>query len=451
MTARVGAPTSSRNTLLVTLVLGVALIGVAASFYATSTGNVWLAEQAALLAEVDGTIAATEVAEHHLGTALLLATELDAGVTNPPTVAMAIGNARTTLGHLSSNRPGMGGYEAVLDAYVDAGASLLLSIEAEDLRSARMIVEGELTAAYEALSNILATARTDLLAEIGASRSANGIAATVSGLIVVLLVPFAMLVAYRTLARRQIKRAEFESKLLAERELSRSKDEFIANISHELRTPLTSIAGFAQVLEGGAISDPAVARELLGLIVGQAAELERMVDDLLTTARVNADALTYKLDLVKLDFEVSEVTPAFERNRESIEVDLEQSAVIADPLRLRQILRNLLANARKHGGERIEVRGRLVDDHYELSVIDDGPGVPDHLIDALFERFMHAASTPLVAGSVGLGLHIARTLAKGMGGDIKYRRSNGHTHFVLILGPVSDVSMSESFREVALA
>lgn len=451
MTSQAGVPSSTRNALLVTLALGVALIGVAASFYATSTGNVWLAERAGLLAEVDGTITTTEVAEHHLGVALLLATELDAGVTNPPTVSMAIGNARTALGLLSSTPTGMGEFEEELQSFIETGANLLMSIEADNLATARSIVEKELTPAYEALSTSLVTARTILIAEIGASRSANGIAATVSGLIVVLLVPFAMLVAYRTLARRQIRRAEFESKLLAERELSRSKDEFIANISHELRTPLTSIYGFAHVLEQGAMSDPVVARELLGLMINQAGELERMVDDLLTTARANADALSYRLDAIELTPEVSEVTPPFERNRGSIEVDLDPVTVIADPLRLRQVLRNLLANARKHGGERIEVRGRVVDGRYELSVIDDGPGVPDHLIDALFERFMHAASTPLVAGSVGLGLHIARTLAKGMGGDIEYRRVSGHTHFVLTLALAPSVSMSDSIQEVAVA
>jgi signal transduction histidine kinase len=442
---------ASRNTLLVTLALGVALIGVAASFYATSTRNVWLADRARSLAEIDGAITTTEVAQHQLGIALLLATELDAGVTNEQTVSLAIGNARTTLAKLGAASLESGEFDAVMKSFADAAEALLLALKDNDLGAARDLVAPDLTPAYEALTTDLVTARNRLVAQIDTSRSANGIAATVSGLIVVLLVPLAMLVAYRTLARRQIRRSELETKLLAERELSRSKDEFIANISHELRTPLTSIYGFAQVLESDGLSDPTIARELLGLIVNQAGELERMVDDLLTTARVNADALSFKLDSIDLIPEVEEVIPSFERNHRPIRVSIESTPVAADPLRLRQILRNLLANARKHGGEHVELWGHSVDGRYELTVVDDGPGVPDHLLDALFERFMHAASTPLVAGSVGLGLHIARALAQGMGGNIEYQRINQRTHFVLTLDLAPTAAMSRAGQEVAVA
>jgi signal transduction histidine kinase len=189
------------------------------------------------------------------------------------------------------------------------------------------------------------------------------------------------------------------------------------------------------------------ASELLQVIITQAGELERMVEDLLATARMNAGVLSYQLQTVHLENELAQVISALDRSLESgrglgaIPVDLESAPVLADPIRIRQVLRNLIANAQKHGGRNIKVKGQVVGDHYELSVVDDGPGVPDHLLSAMFTRFMHSGDTPLVAGSVGLGLHIARSLANGMGGDIEYRRRNGLTNFVLILSrPTASIS-----------
>jgi signal transduction histidine kinase len=265
------------------------------------------------------------------------------------------------------------------------------------------------------------------------------------------LAPGAIIVAYRSTARRQLRRAELENKLSAERELSRSKDEFIANISHELRTPLTSIYGFAKLLEDGSIYEPDVARELLDLVITQSLELERMVDDLLAAARASDGALSYKLDIVDVRTQLDEVVPAFERQLGAIPAAIERVPVIADPLRLRQVLRNLIANARKHGGKEMLILGGQVGDQYEVRVVDDGEGVPDHLRDALFNRFTHAADKPLVAGSVGLGLHIARTLARGMGGELDYRRDGGQTHFILTLNLAPEVPSAARFAEVAHA
>jgi signal transduction histidine kinase len=110
---------------------------------------------------------------------------------------------------------------------------------------------------------------------------------------------------------------------------------------------------------------------------------------------------------------------------------IEDAAIWVDGLQFRQILRNLVANARRHGGKRIAVVGRIVGDRYELAVVDDGPGVPEALRARMFERFVHRGSEPLLAGSLGLGLSIARSLADLMGGDLRYERADGLTRFVL--------------------
>jgi signal transduction histidine kinase len=436
-----------RQRLPATLVLGVALVGAASYFYATSNERLRLADQAALLAEVDLAITAAETAEHHLARALLLATEMEAGITNEKTLVLATDAAASSLQVVASIDLGEG-LQGAFDGYIASGEELLIAIESGDLSAAREVVESDLSRSYDVISASLASARNMLLTEIAAARSASDVAATVSSFVLVLLVPGAIIVAYRSIARRQLRRAELENKLTAERELSRSKDEFIANISHELRTPLTSIYGFAKVLEDGSMYEPEVARELLDLVITESLELERMVDDLLTAARASDGVLSYKLDVVDLRAQLAEVVPAFERQGGSIPIAIEAVPVIADPLRLRQVLRNLIANARKHGGEEILVLGGRVGDRYELRVVDDGEGVPGDLFEALFERFVHVAAKPLVAGSVGLGLHIARTLARGMGGDLEYRRDRGRTHFILSLNLAPEMPSELATQEV---
>jgi signal transduction histidine kinase len=436
--------------MLATLLLGVVLVGAASYFYATSNQGMWLADRASLLAEVDAAISNTEAADHQIALAMVLATELEAGMTNDETLASATGAVATSLAAIDTINLGEGLQEA-FRTYTTACEQLLTAIESGDLSGARGIYASTVTPRYGVISASLAAARNQLLGEIAAARSASGIAATVSGLVLVLLAPGAIIVAYRSTARRQLRRAELENKLSAERELSRSKDEFIANISHELRTPLTSIYGFAKLLEDGSIYEPDVARELLDLVITQSLELERMVDDLLAAARASDGALSYKLDIVDVRTQLDEVVPAFERQLGAIPAAIERVPVIADPLRLRQVLRNLIANARKHGGKEMLILGGQVGDQYEVRVVDDGEGVPDHLRDALFNRFTHAADKPLVAGSVGLGLHIARTLARGMGGELDYRRDGGQTHFVLTLNLAPEVPSAARFAEVAHA
>jgi signal transduction histidine kinase len=143
--------------------------------------------------------------------------------------------------------------------------------------------------------------------------------------------------------------------------------------------------------------------------------------------------LTFKMEDVDVREEVEKVVVAFERFGGRITVSCPSVTVFADPLRLRQILRNLIANACAHGGSNIDVSAVRAGSVLTLWVADDGPGVPDHVKDRLFQRYVHQGDLPLLLGSVGLGLAIARVLAREMGGDIRYERVDGHTYFVLDL------------------
>lgn len=95
-------------------------------------------------------------------------------------------------------------------------------------------------------------------------------------------------------------------------------------------------------------------------------------------------------------------------------------SVTADRGRLRQVLRNLVSNAIKHGPAPIAIKGLVRDGRYHLEVIDNGPGVPRELEERLFARYIHQGRDAVLAGSVGLGLSISLLLTRRMGGDLTY-------------------------------
>ena len=198
---------------------------------------------------------------------------------------------------------------------------------------------------------------------------------------------------------------------------------------------MTSIYGFASLLLEGLSqplnNQPAQAnRENAQVILSEAAGLSRMVDDLLTS--IKGDELGIKIKLVSLSTrsEMEKVLQTFEQEGAKLTQQIEDAQIRVDGIRFRQVIRNVVANARRHGGPRIAVVGRVIGDEYELAIVDDGPGVPDALRERMFERFVHRGSDPLVAGSLGLGLSIARALTELMGGRLRYERSDGLSKFL---------------------
>ena len=105
---------------------------------------------------------------------------------------------------------------------------------------------------------------------------------------------------------------------------------------------------------------------------------------------------------------------------------------MADPIRVRQIIRNLLTNAARYGGSSVRVETGASAGRASICVIDDGDGVADPVAKHLFEPYGHDAASQS-SESVGLGLHVSRTLARLMGGDLSYERASGETRFRLVL------------------
>ncbi|VAW04448.1 hypothetical protein MNBD_ACTINO01-1334 [hydrothermal vent metagenome] len=230
---------------------------------------------------------------------------------------------------------------------------------------------------------------------------------------------------------------------LAERdlqELVRSKDEFIASISHELRTPLTTIVGFTQIIqETGSDFSTVEQKEMLGLISDNAADVAEIVEDLLVVARAQMDQLHVSKVPVDLHEELVHVLET-SNQVDTLRIDLENESMTAlgDPARVRQILRNLLTNATRYGGNDIWVRIHTDGVMAVVQVHDDGLGVPEEDREVIFDAYRRSHTTEGTTGSVGLGLFISRVLAQLMGGDLSYYRRDEITIFELTLPLISD-------------
>jgi len=210
-------------------------------------------------------------------------------------------------------------------------------------------------------------------------------------------------------------------------ELDEQRVRFLADVSHELRTPLTVLRGEAEVALRGMSKPEAVYRESLQLIVNQAADMGRLVEDLLFLARSEAEEIRYEFRVLRMgDVVADAVTDAAAiARRRQVRISAGRSApdllVRADPWRIKQAALNLLDNAIKYApaGSDVEVACAPVRGAVELTIADRGPGVPQDELPHVFERLFRGelARTEGIGGS-GLGLPIARRIVERHGGTL---------------------------------
>ncbi|MGH8946187.1 MAG: sensor histidine kinase, partial [Acidimicrobiia bacterium] len=243
----------------------------------------------------------------------------------------------------------------------------------------------------------------------------------------------ALLLGAGTLQRSRSRLRRVEERLALAEELNRAKDDFLAAVSHELRTPLASIQGFAALLSEGQIP-PEEERETLGIVLDQAQELGNLVEDLLVDARASAGILTVSPEVCTLYAELEAVLRSLPFEV-TIAMD-ERLEVVADPVRLRQILRNLLRNASLYGGSQTTVRAAAEGSVVEIRIEDNGSGVPEEEAAQLFARYARGSNASRFGAGLGIGLHLSHSLAELMGGDLRYERRNGWTSFVVELPQV---------------
>ena len=229
--------------------------------------------------------------------------------------------------------------------------------------------------------------------------------------------------------------------------LMKSKDQFVATVSHEVKNPLTVVLGFADELRDGLLARGDIEYgELAELIGDQSREINNIIEDLLVAARAEIGTMTIVPDVIELGREVRTVVRGCvcaKDVRDAIVLDLEDAPVYADPSRVRQIIRNLLTNAIRYGGERISVVVRSAAGTSSVCVCDTGPGIPKDEREKIFEAYQQGRTDTPVSGSVGLGLNVSRQLARLMGGDLTYRYEGGVSIFALHLPsamPTSETS-----------
>jgi two-component system, OmpR family, sensor kinase len=234
---------------------------------------------------------------------------------------------------------------------------------------------------------------------------------------------------------------EMQRRLL---ELDSARKQFIANASHELRTPIFSLGGFVELLEEEDPS-PEERAEFVRTMRQQIERLTKLATDLLDLSQLDAGAVVIHPRNVDLGALAREVTREFGARAElrGSRLELrtpEQPAIArADPDRVRQIIRILLDNALTHTpeGTKVTVTTYSAKGQAELTVSDEGAGIPQRVQGRIFERFYTADS----AGGSGLGLAIARELAQRMEGTIGISSSRRYTAFTISLPPAREVPL----------
>ena len=227
--------------------------------------------------------------------------------------------------------------------------------------------------------------------------------------------------------------------------LAQQKTDFVSNVSHELKTPLTSIRMFADMLAEGRVNEQDRQRNYLRIISAESARLTRLINNVLDFARMERGAPSGERRACDLVDVVEEVVNTCRPHLEaagiplSLEMEAEELPLVADRDALAQIMLNLISNAEKYGGKEIVVRVRQQKNGADstgfacVDVLDRGPGIPARKSETIFQPFQRLDDSLAsgVSGS-GLGLTLARRMARAHGGDVTYSpRPGGGSCFTL--------------------
>ena len=249
-------------------------------------------------------------------------------------------------------------------------------------------------------------------------------------------------------------RAEIEERVRAQKTLvtvhsaNQAKSAFLATMSHEIRTPMNGVFGMLELLSMTKLD--AEQRATLDVVRGSSKSLLRIIDDILDFSKIEAGKLDLRPEVTSLKEVIDDLHRLYSSNASSKGLVLQSStdarispAVLVDPLRLRQILNNLVSNSIKFTSEgAIEIRAELLEraggkDRVCISIHDTGVGVSPENLALLFQPFSQGDSdTARQSGGTGLGLAICRRLAQMMGGTVEMRSQPGAGTTVLLTLPL---------------
>lgn len=244
-----------------------------------------------------------------------------------------------------------------------------------------------------------------------------------------------VVIGFAVLLKREVKNRteEFRAAMLRAEEADKAKSNFLAVMSHELRTPLNAVIGFSDLLSSTSARNltPEKVTNYAENIGTSGRTLLHLINDILEFAKIDASKFEFSNQPFRLADELANIGSIFEakarENNVALTTDLPnlEQVVNGDAFRLRQIAFNLIDNAIKfsaNGNVKVSARTTpLPEDQLELALMvdDDGIGVAEDRIDAIFEPFSQAQNTiSREYGGTGLGLAISRSLAREMGGDV---------------------------------
>ncbi|MDD9910724.1 MAG: ATP-binding protein [Ahrensia sp.] len=232
------------------------------------------------------------------------------------------------------------------------------------------------------------------------------------------------------------------------------RSDFVANVSHELRSPLTTLAGLIETLRTTASDDPEAQARFLGIMSREAARMDRLIGDLLSLSRVEADERIRPTDPVDLIATIRNVLTIIAERAEasdrtlSFEPDLEACLVAGDSDQLTQVFQNLLENAvrysRQGGSVHISIERRkpmpkFATEVWAISISDEGEGIAPEHIPRLTERFYRVDSgRSRQMGGTGLGLAIVKHIVNRHRGRLVITSRQGVGTTMTVLLPVLD-------------
>ena len=235
-------------------------------------------------------------------------------------------------------------------------------------------------------------------------------------------------------------------------QVGQMRRDFVANVSHELRTPLTALIGFIETLRGPARRDEAAQDRFLGIMEREAHRMERLVRDLLSLSRVEAEERVRPTDRVDVAAILGSVLRALEPVAAESDVTLDQTGptedvrVLGDEDQLRQVMTNLAENALKYGGKGKQVRVEVTTSEdvaalrgpgVEIAFHDQGPGIDLVHIPRLTERFYRVDShRSREMGGTGLGLAIVKHIVTRHRGRLRILSEPGQGSCFVISLPM---------------
>lgn len=232
--------------------------------------------------------------------------------------------------------------------------------------------------------------------------------------------------------------------LEAERRLQQLQGNFIAAISHELHTPLGFIKGYVTtLLRSDTQWDEKVRREFLTIVNEETNRLQELIDNLLDSSRLQGGTFSIKLQLLQMDLLLKDTISRLNVRYPDTKILLEIETGIwaqVDPLRLEQVLNNLISNSLKYApGSPIWIDLKQEQENCQITVRDEGPGIPLKHQSQIFNRFYRIPEAyPNIHGT-GLGLYICREIVRAHNGEIWVESDKGHGAQFFIRLPLSPV------------